>query len=280
MKQIFALLLFVGTSYGAFEWQQLPAYPRSMGVAFTAISQEADALFWNPAGLSLGSHRISLLLSYEKPFGGLNSQLRDGLVAVAKKAGTVGLGLSFGDYGAHLSGDYEGAYSEQIMGFGVAVPLNKNLTFGAKFNYYRLSMPRFNSIGTFSMDAGVIASFYGRWSVGLLARNFTASSFNTAEGNRYRLPASLSFGVSLIPLRNTLTSVDIRKEYDRPVTIAVGQSVAIGRFILRGGVQSQGDYLQFGLGFSAGFRGFNVDYAATVVPDFPVTHTFTIRFGR
>ncbi len=279
MKQTLTLLLLVSASYGAFEWPQLPALPRGMASSFTAISTGADALFWNPAGLTDGG-QLDLLLSYEKPFGGLDASLRSGLVGVARKFGNVGVGLSFSDYGARLEGDYSGNYGEQLFSLSAAVPLNENIAFGMKFNYYRLSMPRFNPAGAFGIDMGVRAKFYSKWMVGLYAQNASAASFVASDGTTYRLPTALSFGVALQPYRNTLTSVDIRKEYGQPVTVALGQSVSWGRFTLRGGVQSQGDFLQFAVGMSAGFRGFRVDYAATITPDFPVTHTFTLKFGR
>ena len=280
MKQILALLLFVGTSYAAFEWQQLPAYPRGMSGAFTAISYGADALFWNPAGLKMDDNTTDLLISYEKPFGGMDAKIRDGLVGFARKIGDVGVGIAFNDYGASLYGDYNGDYGEQILALGAAIPMNEKVTFGMKFNYYRLSMPRFNPASALGMDIGIVAHFYSKWSVGLFGQNISGATLRTADGKGYRLPSSLSFGVALRPTRNTLTSVDIRKEYDRPVTVAIGQSVEIGKFVLRGGVQSQGDYLSFSAGFTSKFRGLRFDYSATVVPSFPVTHTFTIGFRR
>ncbi len=280
MKQIVTLLLLVGTSYGAFEWQQLPAYPRGMGTAFTAISTASDALFWNPAGLSSFNGNVDLLIAYSRPFGGMDVGLNNGLVGFMKKFGDIGFGIGFGDYGAKIEGDYNGRYAEQILTAGAALPLNERLSFGIKFNYYRLSMPRFNPSGAFGVDIGAIAKFYSKWMVGLYVQNASSASLTASDGTSYRLPSSLAFGVALRPYRNTLTSIDIRKEYGQPVTVALGQSVSWNRFTLRGGVQSQGDFLQFDAGFTARFRGFRIDYSATITPEFPVTHTFTIGFGR
>ncbi len=265
--------------FAAFEWQPMSAYTQALGTASVAVAYGADGFLVNPAGLANEPFGMEFGATYENHFGGLGVGLAGVTASFAKNFGNKGIALSVSDFGAKLEGDYSGRYSEKTIKLGYAMALTEKVSIGLSANYFIFDEPRFGSKSALGIDLGMAARFYAKWRVGFVIHNLNAPKIS-GEQRDYELPRHLAFGVALKPFRQTETTVDFVKEFDRPLRIAFGQSVDFGNFAIAGGVSSESEFIQFGFGLLARFKFLEFQYGATVTPELPVTHTFTVKFRR
>jgi len=66
-----ALVLFSGSVFGYYEGIKLCARAEGMGEAFLAIADDANAIYYNPAGLGL-LDKFQIPTCYYRPFTGLD----------------------------------------------------------------------------------------------------------------------------------------------------------------------------------------------------------------
>ena len=69
-----------------------------MGGAFTAVSDDAYAVYWNPAGLAQVT-RQSIALNHVEFIEKVNSQFASYVLPVNKLNGSLGVGLTYVDLG-------------------------------------------------------------------------------------------------------------------------------------------------------------------------------------
>jgi len=118
MLKLFKVIIFIYfivlsvSAFGAFPDIGLGARPMGMGGAFVALADDANGLFWNPAGLSQ-IKRAEFSSMYLRPYGleNVSSQLISGTVSLPFDSG-IGFGLI-------RTGETD-LYMEQslILGFG------------------------------------------------------------------------------------------------------------------------------------------------------------------
>ncbi len=121
-------LLFILTSasvYGAFENMELGARPLAMGSAFVSVADGADALFWNPAGIS-GIEKQELVISYME----LYNLVSYSAVSYAKNINGIPLGV-----GLNSSSDIDGIYQEVEFAILSAMNISERLSLGSGLKY-------------------------------------------------------------------------------------------------------------------------------------------------
>ena len=171
-----------------------------MGGAFTAVADDASAVFWNPAGLATGSF-FSLVVDRNTLDHGSAT-----LIAL----GTPPLGLSYyrtatGELpsGRHsLVAHHAGATVVQSVGSRLAV--------GATLKVVRgVVSTAESSVSTnkFDTDIGVITTgSFAR--LGLSIRNVTEPDFSVPGGGRTELERQVRAGISLNTSRKTIAAAD------------------------------------------------------------------------
>lgn len=112
--------------YGAFDEFSPGVRPAALGGAFTAISDDANAVFYNPAGL-YRVEKNEFLASYGRLYFGLDddSNIANSVISYVNplgKYGTAGLGI----YSLSLSG----LYSEKMISFSYGFRVVPKLGFG------------------------------------------------------------------------------------------------------------------------------------------------------
>ncbi|PKM92631.1 MAG: hypothetical protein CVU80_02340, partial [Elusimicrobia bacterium HGW-Elusimicrobia-4] len=113
--------------YGAFDEFSPGVRPAALGGAFTAISDDANAVFYNPAGL-YRADKNEFLASYGRLYFGLDdddSNITDSAISYLNplgKYGTLGLGI----YSLSLAG----LYSEKMFSFSYGFRVVPKLGFG------------------------------------------------------------------------------------------------------------------------------------------------------
>lgn len=238
--------------------------PVAMGQAFTAVADDANALFYNPAGLALECP-LDISVTACQMLKGV-SYFTGGLtVPFARRfgAGLAGGLLNTTDIRRDELGQELGSFSssEIIAGPGLAVRLVRGLAVGAAGKYVYSRIDSF-SAGAISLDAGVLyqpvkyiklgASLLHLGTPRRFIKNWEYQPVNLRGGAAFKLP---------VQNNHLLLAADLSVYPDYGPTIGAGgelkldlQQLGAGqnsRLFLRGGYQS-GGHLGFWSGFSLG----------------------------
>lgn len=258
---------FLGPSGTGFTFMKLGvgARPVGMGGAYTAVADDANALFWNPAGMSLdpsfrgGLTVMKLLQSVSYASAGLVAPLGSRLAV-----GCAGGYLSASDVRRDELGQELGTFglSDLVVGPGVAWQPGSGLGIGLAAKYVAGRIDSFQAHAV-SFDGGALyrPSRYLTFGASLLhlgtprrfIRDWEHPPTNLRAGAALRIPLAehhfvLAADLSVYP--DVMPTLSVGAEWRvRLSGKAVGQSLA-----LRGGYQS-GSHLgtwsgwSFGLGY-------------------------------
>ena len=171
-----------------------------MGGAFTAVADDASAVFWNPAGLATGSF-FSLVVDR-------NTLDRRNATLIA--LGTPPLGLS---YYRTATGELPGGRHSLVAhhaGVTVVQSVGNRLAVGATLKVVRgVVSTAESSVSTnkFDTDIGVITTgSFAR--LGLSVRNVTEPGFSVPGGGTAELERQVRAGISLNTSRKTIVAAD------------------------------------------------------------------------
>src|SRR6266567_453550 len=158
-----------------------------MGGAFTAVADDASAVFWNPAGLASGSYLSAVVdrNTFDRDGSGLFVGLAGPPLGIAYyRTATGALQNGRNSLVAHHAGV---SLVQSIGDWGLAV--------GATLKVVHATAPAGESANKFDLDVGVMkAGALGR--IGLAVRNLLAPEFGAAD-DRVRLERRIRAGASL-----------------------------------------------------------------------------------
>ncbi len=276
LKIIVLSLAFPFLLFSAFEDMESGARPEALGSAFTAISDDANAIHFNPAGLFFVTER-QLTAFYKSPYGVVNNATFNAVIPT-----------SYGAFGFSLQGIYvkgeetniEGESlgektleSEKAVTLSYGNALNEDLLFGCSIVGYQLTQTRFGTANTFGVDLGLLADIYDRWRLGFFAHNINSPTLGAEI--KHNLPRLLSVGVSFIPFDGVISSIDLSKEVGKDTRFSFGQEYRImENLVLRAGVSTEPIRASFGIGLS--FKRFVFDYSVLNHEVLPMTHIFGV----
>lgn len=258
------LLLFAGAPL----WAQTPesAGTRAAGMAgaFTAVADDASAVYWNPAGLASGSF-FSLVADWNTSKATLDDDDRArSQSSILVALGTPALGVAYyrlRDTAIRLpdltaaplplgAGSPVGALRVDSLvthHFGVTLvqSIVDRVAVGGTVKLVRgfaasqlvpagdpdeILDASDDLIGAseneFDADLGVMANL-GTIRAGLSVRNVSEPEFNTPEGGHLKLPRQFRAGVALVPVPNTLIAVDLDLN-DTPGAYGDQRNLAVG----------------------------------------------------
>lgn len=157
----FAVTLFQpGTTGFQFLKLGVGARPVAMGSAYTAVADDANALFWNPAGLGMNQSfqgTVMIMNLFQSvTYAGV------GVTTPFSKfisAGLAGSYLSASDTRRDIYGREQGSFpiSDFSIGPGLAIIPIKNLTLGGAIKFLGSRLDSFSAYAI-SADAGIIYS--------------------------------------------------------------------------------------------------------------------------
>ncbi len=284
------------------------ARSQAMGSAFTGLSDDVSAIYWNPAGLSrLPRNQLTL---FEAPLWEKTNYLFAGYGHATKKLGTFGIGLisltsNEFEYRETISSDPHTFHINQmafLFGYGRKFFPVLSAGLGFKIVQKRIPVEGDNYYGAgFGMDLGLLyhpqdvkgEGFFWeqlrRLSFGVNLQNLVPPKVQMEADGTSRTKETyglnLKFGTSyqvrnLMPRwRDKLTiNVDLEKPYLRGVKFALG-----GEYWFKNTVAFRLGYgkdnLNFGLGFI--YRWLQLDYGFTPHA-LGLSHRFsvTLKFGR
>jgi hypothetical protein len=145
---LLGFLLFPHAARADFRHARMGARPRALGSAFVSLSDDANALFWNPAGLSR-DNRLSVLISRAWLYS--VSDLRNDDLIIS---GMEWKGFHFGAGFLRLGADdvlYEDTYS-----FAIAreVPWLDGLSLGIANKLFNLTAPGYDNLNDPNYNGG------------------------------------------------------------------------------------------------------------------------------
>ncbi|HBL15714.1 MAG TPA: hypothetical protein DD417_02835 [Elusimicrobia bacterium] len=291
----------------------------AMGDAFTAVADDADALYWNPSGLALvgrpqvtagraqmflGDAHDSLNLAV--PLGSQvqvrrqtwsNNQGNQTAVAVydgERSRGVLGLGFSrlaqTPQEGRDAERNRTGSFGASDMAFSLAYarPLGGGLQAGLALKRIESRIAD-ASAGTLAADLGLQwrLGSGGRWQWGAAARN-VGPGLRFAERTS-PLPLTFATGLARRVGGSLLLSAEVRhRPYAGRTTFSIGTEYSLlSALSLRAGYNHQqsaagaGSPLMGGLGGGLGLRWgrFAVDYALTPFGELGNVQRLSLRAG-
>ena len=291
-----------GPGTGAADFLKIPVGARetSLGGAFTAAAENANSVYYNPAGLGL-LQNPEVSLTQNKFVEGISQQWLS--VAYPYRSGGFGLGvdyLSIPPFASYDSSDHRtgsvSAYSMAMyLAYGGALPLGykyiRSLSYGASIKYIseRLDTEKGDGYG---LDLGLLAaSSIDNLRFGFGLENALSSKIKFIEHGA-RPPLKIKTGtvykVRFSDLLTTQLSLDYYFWTDRSGYAAAGiENVLNDAFSVRVGYSSFGDIsngLNFGIGFDPSRylgRSLCVDYSFGATYDFGDVHklSVTYKFG-
>lgn len=257
----------------------------SMGEGFTALVDDATALYWNPAALA-GLEKRSATLMHAKTiedsfydFGGYGQKLRAG-----------GLGVGFQYYSAgsldntDVNGNKTGTSSPNdvavFAGYGHRV---RGYQVGVTGKYIQSKLV--DTASTFALDAGLMTPWYLKEKVRLAATVVNVGGTLTYDKESTDLPMAVRIGVGVNVMKNWVAGVDVASPKGEDTFLGAGTEykVPVGEkmaLALRAGYNSQDhggdDGISGGVGFR--FEGLDVDYALVTQGEFDASHRVSVGY--
>lgn len=283
----------IGTSPVTFLEIGIGARAMGMGGSYAAVSNDATALYWNPAGI-IWANTAQVEFMHNDWFMDAGIDFLGAIVPVPELNSAVGISfttLGFGEQPVRTVERPEGTgetYDARdfVVGVSVATALTDRFSFGITGKY--ISSRIWNESGTaFAVDLGI---FYNTQLKGLRL-GFSMSNFGTEieytgrnldstidpdeevenfdrvpvayKTDSYALPLLFRVGVSyelnLGQFGDLISSVDLNHPSNAPENLNVGAEYGFaGMFFLRAGYESLfDDSAQNGLTLGAGLDYFN-----------------------
>ncbi|RLC52781.1 MAG: hypothetical protein DRZ79_00580 [Candidatus Cloacimonadota bacterium] len=311
MKKTITLLLFVaytlsffainesaGTKGFQFLKLNFSARAVGMGNAYTALSDDASAVFFNPAGLiQVKSKEIAT--TYMSYFEGIQS---GSLVFVFPKSKTRTLAVFTQYLTANETrelqdedGNYSGSagtfgMSDLIIGVSDSRLINNILNIGFNIKYVRESLDD-NSASALVFDVSVLhQTAHKNLKVGVALKNIGRQlTYFTNSKYKEGLPTVFDVGFRFHPDRRLFIVFDLIKPLDGDFAGNIGTEYQIHKmFALRAGYKSNatdwrigGDYeilsgMSFGVGFN--WKRYNVDYAIVSYGDLGLVNQISLKY--
>ncbi|MDQ3194311.1 MAG: hypothetical protein M3P82_04840, partial [Bacteroidota bacterium] len=256
------------SSLAQFENTDIGARAIGLNGAFTSLSDNSLAVFYNPSGLGQMKYREVSAFYSPSTFG--VTQITTAALTYAEplKIGTLGLGLK--TFGFDL-------YKETNVILSYGNNFRDKIFYGVSLNYYNLRIHNYNSASSFGVDAGAIACITDLFKWGFFAKNVSGSKIGVSD---QKLAQVYRTGVTIMPREDITLVFDIEKDVKYPLSFRSGLEFNVNDHIdLRAGVGTQPS--SFSGGISINYDLFKLDYAISGVQNLGVTNygSITINFG-
>lgn len=292
-----------GPGTGAANFLKIPVGARgtALGGAFTAVADNADAVFYNPAGLGLlAVPEFSYAFNNYLP--GVSQQWLAAAYPAAR--GALGLGVNYLSVKAFDSYDNADNRTGSVSAYDLSLHLGYGggletdleflpyLRYGAAVKYISERLDTSKASG-YGVDAGLLLQTPVKaLRFGLGLENLAASRLDFIRGGAkppFKLKTGMSYRLGA-PGKAvaSLFSLDYNFPEDGPRYLAAGiESTVYGALALRAGYSSFGEIsngVSFGLGFGLPVRGgreIRLDYSYGATYDFGNVHKFgfACKFG-
>lgn len=270
MKRLFLviLILWAVNLSAQFENTDVGARPTALGGAFTSLSDNSLAIFYNPAGLGQIKYREFSAFYSPAPFG--LTDLSTASLSYSEPLSFGTLGAAFKTYGFDL-------YRENNFIVSYGNSYKQKIYYGANLNLYNLHIQNYNSAIAFGLDIGAMAYIAKFLQWGFFGKNITGAKIGESKE---KIAQVYRTGFTFQPEGNIRVIGEIEKDVKYPLSVRGGMEYSVIDFLdLRFGVGSQPTIFSAGVGIN--YNLFSFDYAFTKSEDLGFTHlgTVSVNFG-
>jgi len=265
----------IGAAYGC-----VGARPLAMGGAFIGLADDANATYWNPAGLAqLGPAEISGTWTHTSSNRDkINYQEFASMVAgleMPRLGGRLALGGSYVRYNTvFYLGGARIEDTEDWLWASLAVNTGKNGLVGLNIRKVDDSVPGYSVKSDVGLDAGYLYRVSPRLSVGMLIQDLNTPRIKVAGFAPLRRTQNWRAGLAFRPAGDTVVTIDGYDLADNGNALSArfGVEKRLGDFALRAGFYGAGSNTDRGATFGLGIQrpGFTLD-AAVLTGDFDNT---------
>ncbi|MBN1621269.1 MAG: PorV/PorQ family protein [Endomicrobiales bacterium] len=276
-----------GTATAQFLKLGLGARAASMGGAYTGVSDEVNAIYWNPAGLTQVNNK-QLTAMHALWFEDISFDY----LAYCQKGlgGAFGIGLNYLNSGDIDKYDFNGnALGETYNATDMNVSLSyakkvKKVSLGLNLKYISMSIEE-ESATAYALDAGTFFNPWDKLGFGIVAQNIGSSVKFISESES--LPFIAKLGCSYKVKENFLLALDAVSPSDDDLGACVGADYKFrlkpGDFSLRAGYKTStasgfDSLAGVTAGFGLDFSGYGLDYAWDTYGDLGYTHIISLMF--
>ncbi|MEO6582831.1 MAG: hypothetical protein ABIO05_00820, partial [Ferruginibacter sp.] len=145
---------------------------------------------------------------------------------------------SKGNFGVQLN--YAGFkdFNENKVGLAYARNLGRKVALGIQFNYYRYSIPAYNSASAINFEGGLIMHFSEQLHGGIHIYNPVGGKLSKATDEK--LASAYKFGLGYDATENFFVSAEIQKEENKTVNVIGGFQYQLKeQFFARAGFVSE-----------------------------------------
>lgn len=291
MKKYILISLFVIVAcsqlLAVFDDYEPSARARGLGGAFTALSDDATGIFYNPAGLRFAGNNIDL--SYSEIFGldFLRVSSASMSMDLPRKYGVIGFGMmthtvEYKDVDMMSELQISLAHSFTIM-----EDIHSSLHFGYTANVYNLGFGEyvdendesenfdFGDQTTFGINVGALAILRERTKLAFTASNINNPKFG--KENEEDIPRKLAVAVAYEPYQGICTTIELKKAVGEDTQVRAGAEVEVHQnFMLRFGVGNNPS--RYSMGFKVQAYNVIVNYAFNTHAALDMSHHFGIGY--
>jgi hypothetical protein len=292
--------LDVGTTGAQFLSLGAGARAEGLGGAYGAVVDDADAIYWNPAGLARVQGQSVTAMNEILP-AGINYEFL-GYADSLGKWGGVGAGLQYlnqpgiaqtDNAGYSTGGTFHPSDLAASLGYGYTVR-NENLgifngsSFGVAAKYVQSTIV--NTASTYAFDLGYVSAPFK-----VLDRDFRIAYVAQNLGGQLKfvdssdpLPQNLKLATSWNFLPSWMLAVDVNEPVGNQPYVAAGAEYRAtfddGSFSARFGVNSRsigqaGSFDGISLGLGAKFKWLGFDYAFAPLGALGMTNYVSLNFS-
>ncbi|MEI7530096.1 MAG: PorV/PorQ family protein [Elusimicrobiota bacterium] len=284
----------IGTTTADFLNLPVGARAAGMGGAYSAISEEASGVYWNPAGL-VQIPKLSAVFMRAQYIDDISYQYAayahrlsyDSVVGVSALMTDIGAitrtDISNNTLGSFTPQDqvFTLAYSKAILEFS---DKDIDVAVGVSGKYIKSRI--LHSAESYAMDIGVMTYNFGDipYRLAVTASNMGGGLSYDEESNP--LPLTFKMGAAVSPFRNMLLATDVVFPKQNSPNVLFGGELALTpneltRLCVRAGLNMQElhDGLNgFSMGLGATLHFFTLDYAFIPMGELGSTHRISITF--
>ena len=284
----FCLLLTVyslcsGSTAAEFLMIGVGARPAGMGGAYTALTDDVNSIYWNPAGLgNMGGTEMTFMhnswvidTSYE--FFGFATPLD-----IEEYRCVLGFGMHYMDLGSmvgrrdQVSVPYVFSASDMAMSIGCGVKLNLDNSIGIALKYIEENIENTRAYA-FAADLGWNYALRYNTRLAVAVQNLgTGMKYISQEVN---LPLNISAGLGYRISGALSLGIDLKQEiYNNRTSLSAGTEYMVSNVLALRGGSLLSDKHDMGLtgGFGLKIRDSQLDYAITAVGDLGPGHKISL----
>ena len=276
---VLGLVLVLSIAVSATVFDNLVPSTRALGMggAYISISNDSNAVFYNPAGL-VELNNFHAYAAYKRLYNLDSLQYNTLSFAYSLgKWGTVGLGYQ----GFTVKIDGEVLETEQTItlshGFRLMEDNHTALYLGYNINSYSLKFGKdYGSDTALGIDVGIYAKIWKKVILGFVTKNINSPYL----GNEFPkdLPKRMVMGVSYEPYRNVITAFELEKKHNENMRLHIGVEFEIIKFLtVRFGSETDPNNLT--TGFTLTYSGIGFDYGYMRHPILSETHQFGLSYS-